>query len=318
MQSTLAILAPAPGMLFLNGRFLGEAASETPLLAPIHPFGAVYIEYRPLTGSYMPLTGKLVFSGGKPLPDSLTASGEMFSVHWPGGVTELELSPAEIPAEAEAECTLEGRSARIRSGQIEVDGHVFRFPPDGQPPVCSRSGGSILLTGQTGRGQYLITFSGDLSAQTGYLLADRIEPEGSDLFRATSLLHDTTGHAVLERWQVSPDGLQLRSTAPAWEQGAPKLPATPEKIALAAIEAALLGLIDEAISFMAPALRDSDPLSFLSETYKACLPMKYALGDNRPCIALFRPESPCAASVCPLYYTAERYDGRWLLTHLSR
>ena len=35
MQPTLAIVAPAPGMIALNGRFAGEASPDEPLLAAV-------------------------------------------------------------------------------------------------------------------------------------------------------------------------------------------------------------------------------------------------------------------------------------------
>ena len=49
MQPTIICTAPTEGMICLNGRFAGEVSKERPLFAPVSPFGALYIEYRPLT-----------------------------------------------------------------------------------------------------------------------------------------------------------------------------------------------------------------------------------------------------------------------------
>ena len=59
MQPTLAIIAPAPGLLSINGRFCGELAPDMPLYAPVHPFGAVYLEYRPFTPGWTSMARRL-------------------------------------------------------------------------------------------------------------------------------------------------------------------------------------------------------------------------------------------------------------------
>ena len=67
MQPTIIFTAPVPGMIYLNGHFAGEASGDHPLFAPVSPFGAVYIEYRPLARGYPATATKCVFSGGRKL-----------------------------------------------------------------------------------------------------------------------------------------------------------------------------------------------------------------------------------------------------------
>ena len=318
MQPTLAIIVPAPGMIFINGRFLGEASSDAPLLAPVHAFGAVYLEYRPLEPGWQALARKLVLSAGKPLADVLAE--DVFAVCWPGNVTEVELAPPRDRAETEETLSLEGISLRIVRGErsrIEVGGLRCPFPENGQTPELRRLSGCAALTGAAGDGRYVLTLSPDLSWQTGFLQAARLEWESAALIRATTLRRDVAGHAVLERWQIDPAGLRLLSAEPTWEYGAPRAPASPEEAARAAIEAALLENDDEAESYLSPSLAARHPLDALAGLGTLCLPMKYGAPGNRPCVGLLRVETSGCASVLPVRYQAEKTGGQWRLTELS-
>ena len=77
MQPTIVCTAPVAGMIYINGRFAGEASRERPLFAPVSPCGATYLEYRPLTGSGA-LARRCVFSGGAPMPESLAGAEGLF------------------------------------------------------------------------------------------------------------------------------------------------------------------------------------------------------------------------------------------------
>ena len=318
MQPTLAITVPAPGMIFINGRFLGEAAPDAPLIAPVHSFGAVYLEYRPLEPGWLSIARKLVLSAGKPLSDVLAE--DVFAVCWPGGVTEVELAPPQRREDAAEALTLDGLNCRIvrsEHSRIELNGLSCPFPENGQSPELRRSNGCIALMGAAGDGRYLLTFSPDLTRQTGSLQADRLEFESDSLLKATSLRRDVAGHATLERWQVDASGLRLISSEPVWEDGAPRAPSTPEEAARAAAEAALLGRFDEADSHLSPALRARRPLDLIGELCALCLPMKYSPPTGRPCVGLLHVDSGSCATVIPMYYQAEQTGGRGLLTALS-
>ena len=92
MQPTIICTAPVPGMIFLNGRFAGEAAGERPLFAPVAPSGAVYLEYRPLSGGGGGMARRMVFAGGAPLAESLEEAEGLACISWPGGALEVEFS----------------------------------------------------------------------------------------------------------------------------------------------------------------------------------------------------------------------------------
>lgn len=318
MHPTLAITVPQAGMIYLNGRFAGEASADAPLLAPVHPFGAVYLEYRPLEPGCACLARKLVMSSGAPLADSLAE--DVYAICWPGGVTEVELAPERHLKETVESLTLDALPCRIVRGEqtrIEFGGQSWPLPQDALAPQLRRLSACAALTGQTGDGEYALLLSPDLSRQIGFLRADRLEFEPDGILTALTSRRDVAGHGTLERWQIDPNGLSLRSAEPCWADGAPHLPATPEEAARAAVEAALLKLYDEADGYLSPALRARISLDGIDEACSLCLPMKYALPGGRPCVGLLRVEGGGIAVVDPLYYQAERVDGRWLLTELG-
>jgi len=318
MQPTLAITASAPGLLSVNGRFFGEIAPDAPLFVPVCHRGAVYLDFRPLQPGWMPLTRKLVMSSGLPLADSLPA--EFFAVCWPGGVIELEMAPEPIVRATVETITVSGHTVRIHRGHDSfLENGVLRcpFPSDGSTPQAIPFAGGIALSGTAGAEHYLLTLSGDMTRQTGFLRADSIDLEPPDSIRALTRKNDIAGHAVLERWQSDPAGLRLISSDPVWEGGCPRVPRSPEETVCAAFEAALLGFSDEADSYLAPALRARFSADILRELCDLCLPMKFVSPGNRSCVGLLRIESGSLASVRPLYYQAEYSAGQWLVTSLA-
>lgn len=317
MQPTLVITVPGPGMIYVNGRFLGESSPELPLIAPASPFGAVYLEYRPLEPDRLPMARKIVLSSGSPLPDIL--AGDVYAIRWPGGITEIELSVPEASADAAESFMLDGVSFRlIRSGRgrIEIGSLSCPFPADARAPQLHRLPGGVAVTADTCGGRCVLTLSADLSRQTGFVKADRLTLEPTSAITTITSKGDFAGHAVQERWQAEPAGLRLISSEPVWLDGAPRIPSTPEETAVAAIEAALLGLFDEAEEHLSPALRARHPLDAIPELGSACLPMKYGTPGGRPCVGLLQVETGSCATVLPVYFQAEKNSGRWLLTEL--
>jgi len=320
MQPTLAITAPAPGLLSINGRFYGEISLDEPLFAPVHGFGAVYLEYRPLLPGWQSMARKLVLSGGAPMPDSLAQADDLFVIRWPGGVIEIELSPQQEIEETVEQLTLGGRPFRIirgKNSRIETGMLSCAFPASGSAPELQMTPGGAILFGNADDEQYVLTLAPDFSRQTGFLRADRIEFESADVLRAITLRRDTAGHATLERWQADASGLILLSSEPVWEDAAPRLPQSPEATALSAVEAALLGFHDEADGHLAPALRERFSLDAISEACAMCLPMKYPFAEAWPCIGLLQVDGGNSASVRPLYYQAVLSGGRWLISDFS-
>lgn len=320
MQPTLVITSPVPGMIHINGRFAGEASADAPLFAPVAAFGPIYLECRPLQPGWLPMARKLVLSGGTPMPESLEQSDDVFAIRWPGGVIEIELTPARDASEHSEPLALGGLNARLIRGRecrLELDGLSCPLPLDARAPEATRFGDTIALLGQVGDGQYLLTLSENPLRQTGFLRADRIDFEPPQSVRALTDRRDVAGHGVLERWQLNSAGLALISSDPVWIDGAPRQPASPEQAALAALEAALLGFTEEAAGYFVPSAAEHFPLDRIGDLGEMALPMKYGAPGGAPAVGLLHVESANTAFVRPIFCRAVQSGGRWLLTQLS-
>ena len=320
MQPTIICHVPEAGMICLNGRFAGESTPQRPLFAPVAPSGALYLEYRPLEGDRGSLARRLVLSGGVPLPESLERAGGLYCVSWPGGALEIDLIPPDCTVQR---FTLEGLPCALAGGEtstLSLNGAPVTLPEGAGLPRLVRLDGAAALLGNTDDGgKYLAALAPDLSAQTGLLVADNIEPADGGLFSAFAALGDTVGHARLEQWLVDRDGLRCVSSQSAWEAGGPRWPATAEATMIAAVEAALAGLPGEANGYLSPALAEKKPLAAIAGACDLCVPMKYPVPDARPCVGLVRQINDHLAAVRPLRYHAEPgggTQGRWLIDEM--
>lgn len=321
MQPTIICLVPAAGMIYLNGRFAGEATPQRPLFAPVCPSGALYVEYRPLEGAFDALARRLVLSGGAPLAESLVEAGGLHCVAWPGGALELALTPESRVVER---FMLEGLPCAITRGTataLSLNGVPVSLPEGAELPALLRLDGAAALLGDTADGgRYLATLSADLSRQTGLLTADAIEPMDGALFSAFTALGDTVGHARLEQWLADEGGLNCVSCESVWAEGGPRWPDTAEGAMIAAVEAALAGLHGEANGYLSPALAEKRPLASVAEACDLCVPMKYPVPDPRPCVGLVKENNAHLATVRPLYYRAEAtggMQGRWMIGEIT-
>ena len=321
MQPTIIVHVPAAGMIYLNGRFAGESVPGRPLFAPVCPGGALYIEYRPLEGDCDAMARRLVLSGGAPLAEPLAQAEGLYCVAWPGGALELEMRP---PRRTVERFSLEGLPCALSRGAATVltlNGVPVTLPEGAATPRLMRLDGAAALLGETEDGQrYLATLAADLSAQTGLLVADAIEPADGGLFSAFSALGDTVGHGRLEQWLADGDGLRCVSCESAWAAGGPRWPDTAEGAVIAAVEAALAGLPGEVSGYLSPALAEKRPLAAVAEACDLCVPMKYPAPDSRPCVGLLKAENDRFATVRPLYYRAEATggsQGRWMIGEIS-
>jgi len=310
MQPTIIIHVPGAGMIYLNGRFAGEATPQRPLFAPVCPGGALYVEFRPLSGDFDAMARRLVLSGGAPLAEPLEDAGGLYCVAWPGGALELELAPARRETER---FTLEGLPCAITRGAstvLTLDGVPVALPEGALIPRLIRLDGAAALLGETQGGEhYLAALAPDLSAQTGLVTADAIEPMDGGLFSAFAGLGDAVGHARLEQWLVEPGGPRCVSAESAWAGGGPRWPDTAEGTMIAAVEAVLAGLPGEAVGYLSPALARRRPLAAIADACDLCVPMKYPAPDPRPCVGLAKLLNPHLAAVRPLHYRAEPTGG---------
>lgn len=293
MQPTLLISAPVAGMVYLNGRFAGECAGDAPLIYPVSPRGPAYIEYRPLESGARPLARRLVLSGGVPVG----VPEDLYCVSWPGGALEVELDCEERPR------------VRFRSAELPEGA--------GEPEEIPVPGGTLLL-GAIGGERYAATLDAD-GQLNGFARFSRVRHTGDGRLDCATDRNDTVGHAVLERWQASGEGLRLLSSEGAWTHGAPRWPDTAENTAIAAFEAAILGLAGEADMYLAPELRGRNLPKSLAGDAIACGAVKYAPPDAKSAVALFiRVADRHARADCVFFRAvpAGGNQGPWQLTAL--
>lgn len=321
MQPTIVFTASTPGLIFINGRLAGEASTERPLFMPIAPYGAVYIEYHPLTSGQIFSAWKCVFSGGKLMPDSIENVEGLFAISWPGNILEIEFAPVQRSCEIfyleNIPCTLRrGNQTTLLLGNLSLS-----LPDRALPPKLEHIHDIPILSGRLlDGGQYLLTLTQDYSLQTGFLVADRIDFDGQNSFNALISMGDFAGHAKLEHWLIDGNGLRRTSSDFTWKDGAPRRPESPEETVIAAIEAAIIGLTDESYAYFTPSLKNAAPLNAVCDLCELCVSMKYGAPDSRTCIGLMQARNPHLAVVSPLYYHAIPMDNThqtWMIDWLS-
>lgn len=323
MQPMLVFSAVQPGILHINGRFAGEISADAPLMRPVAPHGPLLLDYLSFGDAYRPMARRLVFSGGRPLPESMEAAERTNCVIWPGNIIEIEFSPMEYQPSRQV-FSHGGFSFMLEGGpepKLQCEGRQLCSLPEGagMPELRSLQEG-IALLGECAGGMYLATADHGLRSISGFLRAKRIKLLPEDRIRALVAPGDTVGHAAEEEWQLTPGGLQLLSSEFSWEHGAPRWPESPEDTAIAAVEAAIAGLEDEADNYMLPCLREKQPLREIGERCDLCVKMKYAPPNIGSCVGLLRLEGGNLARVEPLRFKAVHSGRRefpWQLEELE-
>ena len=302
----------------------GEADQEHPLSLPVSPFGALVIELRPFDAGFLPLALRIPLSRGAPVltgPDS-----RLSAALWPGGVLEIELLPERLPAPPRFIAQTGGMRLCWQDGsppllRCESAALVREYPlPDGAlTPGLLPAANALFLTGERSCGdQYALVLAPDASSLLLSVTGKDITPvSGGAALRLTHPFGDSMGHAALETWAPTPAGWQITASEPLWEHGAPIRPLTPEATAVAALEAAQLGLIQEAAAFCAPAVPHADILRRAAE-FDGCVPLRYALPSGQSAVGLLKLRDHFL-HVTPVLYAAQpggMYGG-CLLTRLE-
>lgn len=322
MQSVTVISCKIPGMIYLNGRFAGECAPDSPYIAPVSPRGALYIEHRPFLRGYAPQAHRVALAGGNLVAESVPEG--MFAVQWPGYIAELELAAAPLARVESAFSSLDGVPVAILRGTetvLRVAGNEVALPEGaGLPAARVELGPAVAFTGETPVGKYLACFAAESYQSAGAVVADDIEIEESGRVRALTHLRDTVGHARIEIWEARADALESLDAEYAWADGFPAWPKSAEDAALAALEAAFLGLSAEAEGYLVPRLRGSGLLGRIAEEFDAATRLKYALPEGRHAIGLLKRETDRCARVEPAYYKAVAMGGTqgpWAIEELA-
>lgn len=322
MQSVTVVSCKVPGMIYLNGRFAGECAPDSPYIAPVSPRGALYIEHRPLARGYAPVAHRVAFASGALIAESVPDG--VFAVKWPGDIAELELSAMPL-AQPESEFSnLEGTPVAVLRGEttvLRVAGNEIALPGGARLPDARVAVGTAIgFAGEVAGARYLACFAPGSYAPLGAVIADDIEVEELGRVRALSRLLDTVGHARIEIWAAQEDALQSLDAEYAWADGTPTWPQSAEEAALAALEAAFLGLDAEAEGYLIPRLRGTGLVARAIEGADAAVRLKYAIPDSRPAVGLLRRETGRCAVVAPAFYKASPMggaQGTWALEALG-
>ncbi len=318
MQPILIVSSDVPGALYLNGRFAGELTPEAETALPVASRGPLYLEHHPLTAGYTPLTRRVTLSGGVPIAVSDPLGVEVAA--WPGGALEVLLSPEPIFSKPQPVFDENGLVIERMGGRLMVtrDGVSRRIPLPGgaREPEIGRLPGALCLTGTCDDGMYLVALGDDVEIPLLHIVGREVSVTPDGEARALEDMNDVTGHARLTRWTLSDGQFQQSSAEHFWTRGAPEWPRTPEEAALAALQAARLGLHDEARGYLAPGA--SVNALEAAEAAGGALPLKYPLPDGRPAVGLLTVTGDWLASIRPVFYHASPLGGPQGVWRLDR
>ena len=108
MHPMLMVQSP-PGLLYVNGKFIGEAGG---VVTPLARDGYVYVEYRPFDRWGAGIALRLAMKGGL-ITDALPE--DVYAVQWPGGVMELEFR-----SEADLDTIVKRAEMKTPRGPLEL------------------------------------------------------------------------------------------------------------------------------------------------------------------------------------------------------
>lgn len=269
---------------------------------------------------------------GRPVDAALAGQAGLSCVCWPGGVIEAELAPERSRQVPPRVMSLEAGELTIRVIQgeecrLELSRHgevaLHPLPNGAEPPEVRRlhDGGLQLLGQVQGGGRYLLALGDDISHAPLRLDAREIELSEDGSVRAMIDMLDSVGHARLMSWTRAGDLYLPGEPETLWSEGAPRWPDTPEKTALAALEAAKLGLMDEALAYLTPGA-ENQAMPALREAAESdgSTALKYPLPSGRQAVGLVRMISDNCAQVRPVSYHAQPMggsQGAWRLSKLE-
>lgn len=320
MQPLMVFSSDVPGALYLNGRYAGELAAEAETALPVAPRGPLLIEHRPLVSGYLPMARRLTLSGGRPISLSDTSGVEV--ALWPGGALEVLLTPEPRVASGRTVYDENGLLISMEGGRLTASKggtrRSYALPEDAAVPEVACLPGALCLTGTCLTGAYLIALGDDIEKPLISVSGREASVTPGGEAKALEDMDDVVGHARLTHWTLSDGQFVPVSEEFFWTNGAPVWPVTPEDAALAALQAARLGLMDEARAYLAPGAV-SGALEQAAASGGA-LPLKYPLADGRPAVGLLEMTGEWLATIRPVFYHASPLGGPqgvWRLDRLT-
>lgn len=313
MQPMLVMRASHAGILYLNGHFSGELSADEPLIRPVAPRGALYLDYRPLTSARASVARKLVFSGGRPMAQSIEEAENLSAVLWPSGICEIEITPDGLGEGHANRFSFDGRVFSLIGAPPKLyrDEYLLGELPEGASlPRARKMDAGYAFVGEADGGMYALLADEALQRGMGFLTADQIEIISGEALSTTIAANDFAGHTLRESWRFTKEGLMLLSSKASWAAGAARRAESAEETVLAAVQAILLGESAEAEPYFAEEFRFTEFAQALETQYALCTNMKYPHPDERSCVALLRLENERMAVAQPLYYRCKKIDGR--------
>lgn len=327
MQPIMMITSRQEGIVHINGAFSGEVRPNAPLFRPVSAYGAVYIEFSPLTPGVLSVARRITLSAGKPVEAAFDSMTGLSAISWPFGVTEIELLPEKIYRDFSETRIVSGAGREIRllrSGEkarVEIDaaGRTYSYSlPDGaEEPAVADSEGLLLLSGSAGPdSRYALALSPDAGSELALLSGREIAFLGNRRVALAEEIGDIAGHIRRTVYAISEEGAREESSEILPNAEREFQAATPEECALAAAECAQAGLTDESKMYFAPgSYIDESALSLLSET-AACARLRFSPPDGRTAIGALKTVRPSLAIASPVYYHAEIVAGAWRITDM--
>ncbi len=326
MQTILVLQSASAGVIYLNGRMLGEIDGGHTLSLPVSPTGSLILQMYPFDADLLPLSLRLTLSRGVPLlkdaPDPRCSAAL-----WCESILELELMPQRLSFADSERFLFETGGIRfflLDAAQPQLicetpsGTFLYSLPCGTQTPTVTPAADGLLLIGRLDENdEYALLLSKDASQELLSLTGRSISLlDGGSAIRLLHPLGDTVGHAQLETWQSMGNEWALVQSEPMWLSGSPNLPQTPEETAIAAVEAVQLGSMHEAQSYCAP-MSDCMEVLRLAENYDGCVPLRYPLPGGESAVGLMKLDGGLLR-ITPLRYRAVAGGsyGAWHLQEL--
>lgn len=328
MHPMIMLTSCAEGVVYANGAYLGEIRKDAPLFRPVSPCGAVSLEFHPFQPMALSSNARIVFSGGKPLSESIHRESGLTVIAWPFGITEIDLSINIIHTSAPLVKTLTCAQRTFRfiktpvSAYIECEfqGRVSMHPlPDNaNEPVFAEGEGVLYVSGNTQENQryaLVLTQSGEhvLLSVSGKEVT--FLPEGK--VRVLKSAGDLAGHESEEifiRQDVRFDSQGVRYLK---NPDADFRAVTPCECALCLAESVAYGFEDESDLCLSGALTLDGRTMEIIKNASSIRPMRFTPPDGRHAIAALTRISPALYEAVPLYYRAEMTDGVWKIIDMK-
>lgn len=328
MHPMLMLTSSAEGVAYINGEFLGEVRPGAPILRPARAFGAVYLQFMPLKSGYLPLARRFAMRAGVPVAESFEGEDGLNAIAWPFGITEIEIEPEEIcvqPPNTRA-LTGAGRAFRVtrlgKRARLEIEAagrvHAYALPLGAREPAFAEGDKALYISGDTDSGEkYVLALSEDAGALLFQARGRDIAFLGGGRIQVVQDVGDLAGHARATVWARGEGGFlpELFEILPNPE--GEYRPLTPIDCAIAAMQAAQLGLMEEAEACFLPGARMDEACARLAEDSSGVARLRFSPPDGRSAIGALRAINDRFAEAIPVYYACEMAGGAWKLKEMA-